>query len=262
MLKRLSATFILSCIALPSFAYTIGQQLTVTNNTDKDLQIDISKIHRQAAVSQFIPAHNTVTLYTENGDNSGFLNELAIAPFTITDATALTPSYVTGNINFFVGVLHRYSYLNSVSAGEGINLDIKYSCEGGKLGRVFQNTIILNGTPSAEAPKLNISNKSCVGLKQSELNEGFNRYSAFCFDESKSHYYRTGCVLTGVNKNGQATEAVCNWAGKDKVDVTLKGKAAAEVTSTVPNNKISPETINELKTLMDVKIGNPSCAGF
>lgn len=266
MFKHLSIVFLVSCVTLPTFAYTIGQQLTVVNNSNKDMQIYIARVNRQAPVSQFIKAHDKITIYTENGDNSGLLNQLSVAPFTIRHAFG-DIEYATGNINFYVGSWYRYSYLSAVKAKEGASIQTKYSCEGGNRGVVFQNTIILDGHPSgmeAAAAWQGTYDGSCVGLKSSALNKTYTNYVAACSDGiTKQFFYRDSCSLTGVDKNGQTIEAVCSWVNNTKITkVILKGTAAAEVTSTVPNNKISFKTLKFLKELMDKTAGDPSCSGF
>jgi hypothetical protein len=251
MYKQIAAA-LLSCITFSSFAYTIGQQLTITNNTDTAMQIDIDAVNNQAAVSRAIPAHATIELYTENGDNSGWLYQLAIAPFKITDTTNKT-EYVKGNLEFYVGGTYRrkHSFLNSVTAGKGLQLTTNYTCAVADDGYVRQNKIILNGTPT---PVIKFENnpKQCVGIHSSTLvrkEENIYDYTIHCSD--RSPYFPGWVYHTHKDDTGKVDEMYFWWqAARPGITTKVTGKFANDLYHD------NPIALKKFKKLLDQKIGD------
>lgn len=201
MLKKISLVLLTTCISASSYAYVIGANLTVQNKTDVPMEIEITPPNKQEKVIKQIPAHETIHTYIENGDHSGWLYQTSTAPFTIKANNKL---YAQGRIAFYVGasVGNKYSFLNAVSAADGIKVDPSYSCKNGGNGTTFENTIVIDGTPGNAMSVTEFPDDvSCQGIKSSVYNKDDNQdYTITCSDDTYSTFHQltyTECVRFG-----------------------------------------------------------------
>lgn len=179
----LSTVLLFINVSLPSYAYVIGANLTVENETDVPMEIIVQQPNGQNYPVKNIPPHQTTTIYTENGDQTGLLYHTLVAPFSIKDAAQKT-EYVNGRVAYYVGTAYwsKYSFLDSVAAGEGISVAQTYSCENGGTGIIFENKIRLSGAPRDPAPaNPGPDHVRCEGVKESEVNN--DQYFLKCSDD-------------------------------------------------------------------------------
>lgn len=187
MLKKISLALFLSCINASSFAYVIDTDFTIENKTDVALTIEVEQPNGQPATGTTIPAHDFKKISLSNGDNSGMLYQKSSAPFNI---KANDKVIVHGRLVYYVGASlgNKYSFLNAVTASDGISTDLSYSCKNGGYGKTFKNKIVISGNPDKELQiKRFPSDLSCQGLKSSTFN---GRYTPTCFDGSSSLFYK------------------------------------------------------------------------
>lgn len=255
MLKQTLISLLISAVTASSFAYTIGQELTVTNNTEKTLQLRINKVNNQPEVTRIIPAYSTIVVYTENGDNSGYLYQYATAPFLISNESAY--SLVRGNIAFYVGGTYRrkFSFLNALSAAKGVSLSTNYSCAMGDDGTVFQNKIVISGTPLAPAVQVK-DLRQCTGLISSSLDATHKYYTANCSTQRNKTFYRNFCK-TYFGGDDLVKEVKCTWilSLAEMESVFFKGKIADDFY----RNKVGEDTILLMKEVLDKELGSKYC---
>jgi hypothetical protein len=190
MFKKIPLAIFISCISASSFAYQIGTNLTVENNTDVPMLLSVELPKGQAGMTQQIPAHKISQIYMTNGDHTGLLNQTSTAPFKITGAED-QKMYVQGRVVYYVGrtVWNKYIFLNSISVADGLQVDPVYTCKNGGNGNVFENKLVIDGVPGKElvATEFPIE-KVCQGLKSSTLDQSAVNYAPVCFDGEKITY--------------------------------------------------------------------------
>ena len=176
--------------------------LCITHHTD--LTIKITRYSHgvevepqwQPATGISIPAHATNKVSLSNGDNSGLLYQKSSAPFNI---KANDKILARGRVVYYVGasLANKYSFLNALSAADGITVDPTYTCKNGGYGKTFKNKIVINGTPGKALEIKNFpSDLSCQGLKSSTFD---GRYTPTCFDGSTSMFYKKRDYSVGVD---------------------------------------------------------------
>jgi hypothetical protein len=194
MFKQIQLGLLISCISLSSYAYVVETNFTVENKTDVDMRIRIYQPNGYKP-EYYLAAHKTRIIWLENEDSSGLLYQTATAPFTIKAADENEKLVAQGRIVYYVGasMWNKYSFLNSISAAEGITIDPIYSCRNGGYGTTFENKITIAGTPGNELfAKIFPREVKCQGLKSSEFDDhNGTRYIPTCFDGTSSTFTKT-----------------------------------------------------------------------
>lgn len=192
MFKKIKMALLISCISASSYAYVIDTNLTVENRTNVPLLLTMEQPNGQDPVSQPIPAHQTSLIPMSNGDHGGLLYQTSTAPFKIM-SNDNNKVYAQGRVAFYVGasLWNKYSFLNFVSAADGLTVDPVYSCKNGGYGTTFENKIIIDGMPGKELQATGFPEMvSCQGLKSSELSHQNEYYTPTCFDGRKPLFWR------------------------------------------------------------------------
>lgn len=187
---KIPLALFMSCISASSYAYMIGTNLTVENKTDVPMVLSVEQPNGQTEMTQQIPAHKISQLYITNGDHSGLLYQTSTAPFKILGADN-QKTYVQGRVVYYVGstVWRKYSFLNTVSAAEGLRVDPVYTCKNGGNGNVFENKIVIDGMPGKEMEVKEFpEDTNCQGLKSSTLDASGVNYTPLCFDGESIDY--------------------------------------------------------------------------
>lgn len=253
MKKKMLCSLLLMCMTSPVLSYTIGQLLTIENRTSKNLQLTIDAVNHQASIWQFIPAGSMRKIYTENGDNSGLLSQVARAPFKISDPDN-HKDYIIGDIIFLVGggYYDKHSFLDHVLSSKGVKLDLTYSCKNGGNGTVFQNKIVITGTPIHHMINIKEDKIDCKGLKTSTLEKNLT-YKVTCSDHSQFEFNLYQCT-----RSAHGSQVECYWKSMRNVlvqSMILKEDSAKEVI----DNNISKKTIKKIKDDLDKETGNEYC---
>lgn len=200
MFKKIQLALIISCVSASSYAYVVETNFSVENKTDVPLAIVIDQPNGQKPIAKALPAHEVTTIKMDNGDHSGLLYQTSAASFTIKDTIQSVKAYAQGRIGYYVGASmgNKYSFLNAVSAAEGLTLDTNYSCKNGGYGTTFDNKLVIEGTPvksldGKEFP----ANVSCQGIKSSTLSEKNQEYVITCSDDSYSLFHQRFIYVCG-----------------------------------------------------------------
>src|SRR5437868_13183459 len=148
MFKKIQLGLIISCFSISSYAYVIGTNFTIENNTATPMVMTVEQPNGQAENTIHIPAHDTSKVYLQNGDNRGLLYQTSAAPFKIKEEGASDKILVNGRVVYYVGasLVNKYSFLNSVTAAENLKVDTIYSCQNGGYGSTFENKLVINGS--------------------------------------------------------------------------------------------------------------------
>lgn len=202
MFKKMNLALLISCISATSYAYVINSNLTVENKTDVPLIMSIEQPNGQDPVTLKISAHTTTPIFMTNDDHTGYLYQTSIAPFKLLSADGSNKVYAQGRVAFYVGasMWNKYSFVNAVSAAEGLIVDPVYSCKNGGYDSTFDNRIIIDGTPGNELQAKEFPEAvRCQGLKSSDLSHENQYYVPNCFDGKKAPLfwrYFDGTVCT------------------------------------------------------------------
>lgn len=194
MFKKIQLGLLICCMGTTSYAYIITNTLSIENRTDMPMVINIEQHGNQQPITKEIPAHNVTQVETENsyGAHTGWLYQTDLAPFTISSATNKTP-YISGRIAYYVGSAgwKKYSFLNSVSSAEDVQVDTNYSCKSGGSAGKFANTLIIEGTPANNSvhAKAISDTLRCEGIKSSVLDPKTEDYSITCSDDTNSLFH-------------------------------------------------------------------------
>lgn len=191
MNKKIHIALLISCFSVSSYAYIIGTDLIIDNRTDTPMQIEVNRPNNQTLLSQPLPAHQRSIVYVENGDTTELPNKLSKARFKIKNMTDKDKLYVQGRIAFYVGssIQDKYSYLNSVSAANGLSVDQFYSCTD-HGDKIFTQKITIAGTPGEALEETEFfANVPCQGVKHSVLRDNHQYYAAACFDGTSTPTY-------------------------------------------------------------------------
>jgi hypothetical protein len=250
MFKKMKMALLISCLSASSYAYVIDANLTVQNKTKVPLMLTMDQPNGQDPVVRMIPAQQTSIIPMSNGDHSGLLYQTATAPFKIVSANGEKVDgenkiYAQGRVAFYVGgsLWNKYSFLNAVSAADGLTVDPVYSCANGGYGTTFENTIVIDGTPGAELQAMNFPQAvSCQGLKSSELTHENEYYTPTCYHGGKTLFWRyfDGTVCDHHNHD-------CQWVfGYTNGDESYGVEHTEEPTA--------------LKAALDRRVGNSYCS--
>lgn len=185
-----------------AYAYVIDQNLTIENKTNLPLYFEAQPPKGQANVTKYIHPHETVEIAVSNGDHTGWLYQPSTATFTIKDAGS-SVEYIRGRIAFYIGsaVWNKWSFLDSVSAGAGVNLDQTYSCKNGGNNYVFPHKLVIDGNPEGAAPGQTYTDQiRCEGLQSGSLRNAGHYYDVTCHDKSSATLMRdcAGIIVNGV----------------------------------------------------------------
>lgn len=254
MLKKILVipALLLMYFCIPAYAYIVGADFVIVNNTDVEMTLLVFQPHGQGTLPpKLIPAHETTRIYMENGDTTYWLYQTSVASFHLKDAVTQT-EYVNGRIAYHIGggYWDKYSFLDAVEAGEGITLDKSYSC-GQKSS--YENKIVLNGTPKGAAPTNSTRNfVHCEGLKSTKLDADARGqyYKITCSDNAESTFLKQpgDCVLV-VYRDKSWYSNGCNWV-KTESDGT-------------PDIFVSPSLDSNLvKTELDNLLAKSYCQDF
>lgn len=190
MIKKTLLTIYISTVSASLYAYNIVNNFTVTNNTNLAISVEITQPHSQGKTILKLPAHTSSKVYLSNGDSSGELYATSSAPFVI---KANGQTYAYGRIAYYVGasMWNEYSFLDTLTAADGLNLDPHYTCQKRMPGEVFENTLAINGTPlHAITVKAFPEKISCDGYKSSSLDDLSLDYTPTCFDDSSRTFWQ------------------------------------------------------------------------
>lgn len=201
MFKQLQLTTLLFCISMSSYAYQVDTNFSIENNTDVLMLLTVEQPNGQPETGMEIPAHKTTTITLQNGDHTGLLYQRSSAPFRITQPKSAGKTFVNGRIVYYVGasLANKYSFLNAVTAADGISLTTIYSCHNGGYGKTFDNKIIINGQPDKQIKfKKFPKDFSCQGLKSSTFDEKTGYYTPVCFDNRSSLFYKKNDLEDGI----------------------------------------------------------------
>lgn len=190
MFKKIQLAVFIACCNASSYAYVIDTHFTVENKTDVPMVITVDQPNGQTSNLLHIPAHESTQVYMQNGDNSGLLYQTSTSPFTIKANGKL---YLQGRVAYYVGasVWNKYSFLDAISAADGVKVDPSYSCKNGGYNPTFENKIVIDGTPHDELPVKEFPSKvSCQGLKFSSLQDEDRHYTPTCFDGMSSTFWK------------------------------------------------------------------------
>lgn len=152
----------------------------------------------QDAIHSEIQANEKIRVYFENGDRSGWLYQAQKAPFSIKDKINGVEQ-VHGNVAFYVGgtFAQRYSFLDSVLQSPSLHMKQFYSCEKARTGHIFQNTLILDGTPDDRPAPVspNYPYIECKNSLETSRMETKYKYAANCTNgqEMKISQISTSC---------------------------------------------------------------------
>jgi hypothetical protein len=200
MFKQLSAALFLFCTSISSYAYVIESNLLIHNNTDTPMLFTVTKQDGEL-FKQPLPAHSASTIKKEvlnNGDHTGLLYRAATQRFEIRsdDASQL---YVQGRVVYYIhgSYWQKYSFLDSVSAAEGLSIETGYNCEANTA--VADNSIAIDGKPGATLRPVLVYPKGiyCRGLKASTLDETHETYRAMCTNGRTGSFGKDGTSLSG-----------------------------------------------------------------
>jgi hypothetical protein len=98
-------------------------------------------------------------------------------------------------------VWEKYSFLDSVSVGAGVNLDQTYSCKNGGNNYVFPHKLIIEGNPESAAPiQAYTETIRCNGLQSGSFRNYHKYYDATCHDKSSTTFVQD-CI--GIIINGE-----------------------------------------------------------
>lgn len=216
MFKKIKMGLLISCVSVSSYAYVIDSNLIVENKTELPLQIIVDQPNGQDPSTMQILAHQTNQMPISNGDSSGWLYQTSTAPFKIIgmDDNKL---YVHGRVAFYVGasMWNKYSFLNTITAADGLNVNPTYFCTNGGYGVTLENKMVIEGTPGNELQVTRFPEVvNCQGLKSSELTHENQYYTATCYDGRVSKFWRYydgtvcrhhghGCTLIFGYTNGE-----------------------------------------------------------
>lgn len=170
-----------------AYAYQIDQNLTIENKTNLSLYFSFEP--SQSGSGKYIRPHEKIEIpFNNNGWGSGVLYKPYTVPFVIKDASTGI-EYIRGRVAFYIhsAAWEKYSFLDSVSTGKGVNLDQTYSCMKGGVYYVFQNKLIIEGNPEGAAPVQAYTDKiKCDGLQSSSHRD--NYYDVTCHDKSSTTF--------------------------------------------------------------------------
>jgi hypothetical protein len=209
MFKQIQLGLLISCISASSYAYVVETNFTIENKTDLPMVVDVTQPDGTNPI-EIVPAHQTRVMALSNDDHSGLLYQTSTAPFKIYAQTHRSGEDRThvlsaqGRIAFYVGASlgNKYSFLNAVSASDGLSVDPIYSCRNGGYGTTFDNKIIIDGKPGNELKVTAFpSEVKCQGVKSSDLDDNHRRYQVSCFDGTSSVYWK------------DFEDQACNWFG-------------------------------------------------
>jgi hypothetical protein len=213
MLKKILPALLILLFSLPTYAYTVGADFVIVNNTDTNMNLIVSQPNGQGHIVKPIPAHETTRMFMENGDKTIWLYQASIAPFSIRDATTQI-EYVNGRIAYYIyqTMWAKYSFLDSVQTGNGIIVDKSFACG---ESSTFENRIVLNGTPGGAAPmNPNHDYIHCEGLKATKLDTDIRGqfYKITCSDNAESTFLKQPgeCVLV-VYRDKSWYSNGCYW---------------------------------------------------
>jgi hypothetical protein len=192
MFKQIQLAVLLSCTSVSSYAYLVETNFTIENKTDVPLVVVVTQPDGLKPL-QLILAHETRQILVKNGDSSGLLYQTSTAPFNINALDhKKNPLIVQGRIAFYVGASlgNKYSFLNALSAADGVTIDPSYSCKNGGYNTIFQNKIVIDGIPGNDlAVKAFPAAVRCDGLKSNDFNPKNLEYTPTCFDGNSSTFW-------------------------------------------------------------------------
>lgn len=201
--KNLSCFFGAFLGSSASYAYVIGSDLIVENTTSTPLSITIEQPNAQPFIVKDIPANQTVTIYLENGDSSGWLYQAETAQFSIQDAHSHIEQ-INGRVAFYIGASYarKYSFIDSLQANKSIQLQKSYSCNPQSNGYVFKNKIRIGGMVS-DNPAPILSHLDFIEC-QSDVDAGShleqNNYFLKCTNNEKETKFQS----TGYCRGGSS----------------------------------------------------------
>lgn len=241
MLKQISSALFISCISVAAYA-DHDSTFIVENKTNVDMMIKIQQLDsKQPEITEQLPAHITRKLNVVNG-SIGTYYKTTTAPFELVAKDNIYKVYVHGRIAFYqsLEILHLYSFLDSVSAANGLNVDLSYSCKK-NYSTNFQNKIVIEGSPESGLEVKNFPEKvTCQGLKTSSMDDKNYHYVPVCFDGNQSNFENT-------NVKVEDNQAVYDFSN------------GVETFAVILNTPTTPPNNSQLKIELDKQVGNQYC---
>lgn len=192
MFKKTYLALLISCFSVSSYAYIIGTNFTIENKTDMLLLMEVDQPHSRSDKFLELPPHQESTIYLENDDYTGYLNQAASRSFTIMNLVnteyAETKTFVQGRISFFLGasIWNKYTFLDSISVAKGLTVNPLYTCENGG-NNTLKNKLIIEGNPEDGIVEREITGEAiCNGLKSSEFNAETKSYTVTCSNDTQA----------------------------------------------------------------------------
>ena len=181
-------TLLISLLPLSTYAYIIGSDLIIDNQTEKNLVVTIPQPDSRYPIQKEIPAKKEVTIYLENGDSTGLLYQAKTKPFSIKEA-GTEIEQVNGRIAFYVGasVWNKYSFLDSVLSSPSIQVTQYYSCDNGGSDNKFQNKLVISGNPDGASAPVKLDNNyiDCRNKLESSSKPTPANYVGICTNNQK-----------------------------------------------------------------------------
>lgn len=188
--KGIQCLLLLFSISITSYAYVVSANFTIENNTDTTFNMEIKQPNQQPDNTIVIPAHDTSTIFMTNGDHGGLLYQASTAIFTL---KANNKTYAQGRIVYYAGAAmwSKYSFLDAITAADGLNIDPSYSCKNGGYASSLNNKITISGNPHSELIVEKFPTElTCNGLKSHTFNPDNLDYTPTCFNGNKTTFWQ------------------------------------------------------------------------
>lgn len=197
LIKKIPCTLLFSLTSLTAHAYLIGTNFHIENNTPITMVIEIKQPNGQGDNIYELISHKNNQIYLSNGDNSGLLYQTSNATFTIHENDINGKIVAQGRIVYHVGagMWLKYSFLDAITAADGLNVNATYSCLSGGYAGILNNKITLDGMPGDEMQATTFPAKAtCKGFKSSILRENNQFYTPICVDGTNTVFWKSNPV--------------------------------------------------------------------
>lgn len=191
-MKKIFCAILVFFLPISVYAYVVSSDVTIDNQTDKNLVITFPQLYNQPPITKEIAAKHSETVSLDNGDHSGLLYQASVFPFNIKDvATGI--EQVNGRMAFYVGasVWNKYSFPDSVQSSPSIQVKQSYSCDSGGSPGKFDNKFVITGNPDELAAPVQ-SNKAyihCITKLESSIKPNDYNYTGACTGNKQVNYF-------------------------------------------------------------------------
>lgn len=251
--------------SIPSYAYIIGNNVVIDNQTDKNLVMKLSRPYAPYGdiVNYDIPAKSNITVYIENGDSTGLLYQARAFPFSISDAKSgieqingRVAFYVGGLTYYDVGMASRYSFLDSVQSSPSIHVKQFYSCD--QSAEPFQSKLEITGNLNEVAAPAKLDNKfiQCKNAVEYSVKPIPTTYVANCTNNTMVVFmfdYSWEWTL-----GGGRVPAPCAWSLRGRFN-NARGGYEVNVGCNCDGWQCSPKEDIKKEVFDDIVVGNQLC---